>query len=145
MGFFSRTKKIVKPLVDVPTWISYRQMADTSKGMFTFVKNLLVPNPKPATEETFEQAIQRLNLTEADLAARAKRFKQLTIFWIVIFFTIFFYSIYLAWQGSLPGFIASIGLSVFTLVQCFRNHFWLFQIKQRKLGCSLSEWFNGSF
>jgi len=35
-----------------------------------------------------------------------------------------------------------VALTLYVLTQAFRYHFWLFQLRNRKLGCTLSEWWN---
>jgi len=82
-----------------------------------------------------------MNLNEQDLSKRAKEFKTLVI--VFGLFTIFLlvYTGHLFFNGHYQGAIVSIGVTFISLAQLFRNHFWLYQLKQRRLGCSVSEWF----
>jgi len=144
MGFWNRTKKVVKPLVNVPAWVGYDRLASSTRSIWDVIKGLFFP-AKAEREETFEQAMERLNLTEEVLKQRVKEFHNLIFMWAVIFCGVVGYAIYLAWQGSWIGFIPAIAISLIPIAQMFRYHFWVFQIKQRKLGCTFKEWLNSSF
>ena len=73
MGFFAGVKKVVKPFVDVRTWSDTDQNVERGKTILETVKGLVTPR-KAQYQETFEQAVARMNLTEADLVRRAKEF-----------------------------------------------------------------------
>lgn len=136
--------KVVKPFVDVPTWVGYKQLAETSKSIGSILKTLFVP-AKAERQETFEEALVRLNLTEQDIAQRKKEFTRLLFFYTGLAIVIFLYAIYLAFAHSIHGSIAAFAVTLIALAMVFRYHFWLFQIKQRRLGCSFKEWLNSGF
>lgn len=141
MGFFGGIKKVVKPFVDVPKWVGYEQL----KGVTGWVKGLFKRTfviRKQNYNETFEQAMVRLKLTEQDLAKRTHEFTWLVRFWLALFFLVILYAAYMAGIASWAGLIISISVSLLTLSQAFRYHFWLFQIRHRKLGCTLREWWH---
>lgn len=139
MPFFQRVKKTVKPFVDVPRWIDFATLKDFGKNVIGATKKLLVPS-QPTYTESFEQAMVRLNLTEEDVAQRIKQFR----LYVMIFFGgaigLLIYDIYLLWQGTYMAFFAVLGLMLLMLGQAFRYDFWLYQMRQRKLGCSFGEW-----
>lgn len=144
MSFFGGIKKIIKPLVDVPKWIGYRQLAKTNREFFSFAKKFFVPE-QATTEESFEAALLRLKVTEADLVQRLKEFRRLMWIWITLLLICVAYSIHLLSEHALRGFFPCIGLSLVILTQVFRYHFWVFQIKHRRLGCTFRDWFNAYF
>ncbi len=139
MRFFSRIKKIIKPLVDVPKWVGYRQLVKTHRSLFSFVKKFFIPEQASA-QESFQAALDRLKLTEVDLAQRMKEFTRLMWIWISLFLISVAYSIHLLLENSLRGFFPCLGVSIIILTQMFRYHFWIFQIKQRRLGCGFRDW-----
>lgn len=141
MGFFSGAKKVVKPLVNVPQWLGYDVLKNMTKWVGGLFKQFFIPQHAEVTE-TFEQAMARLNLTEADIKERIQQFKFLMILWVIVFVGVFGYSVYLAWIGSMRGFIVGLSVGFLALSQVFRNHFWIFQLRHRKLGCSLREWWD---
>jgi len=134
----------VKPLVNVPAWIGYRQLANNAKSIKDLFISLFVP-VKPASSESFEEALKRLNLTETTLNVRAKEFKRLFIIFVLGGLLLVGYSIYLLWAHALHASFACLGLAFILFVYSFRYHFWLFQIRQRKLGCTFREWLDSGF
>lgn len=144
MRFFSGIKKIIKPLVDVPKWVGYRQLVKTHRSLFSFAKKFFIPE-QASTQESFQAALDRLKLNEADLTQRMKEFTRLMWIWISLFLISIAYSIHLLLENSLRGFFPCLGVSVIILTQIFRYHFWIFQIKQRRLGCGFRDWLTAQF
>jgi intracellular multiplication protein IcmV len=60
---------------------------------------------------------------------------------LLIAFLIFFYDMYLFIVGGYLGGLLGLVLMLIALTLAFRYHFWYFQIKHRKLNCSLKEWY----
>jgi intracellular multiplication protein IcmV len=50
---------------------------------------------------------------------------------------------YQLFYGSYQAAIVSFIILWIALVLAFRYHFWYFQIKNRKLGCTVYEWYRG--
>jgi intracellular multiplication protein IcmV len=61
---------------------------------------------------------------------------------IVAALLLFAYMTYEIYFGYFLGALLSLVVAFLALALAFRYHFWFFQIKQRRLGCSVSEWFN---
>jgi len=148
MGVFRKvgraTKWVAKPMVDVPSWVGFKQIKVLTLGVVEQLNWLFHPKPKEdeTPTETFEEAVAHQNLTPELLEQRRKNFLQLAVFFFFIGIGILFYGIYLFWQGGLmSGFLAVI-LSSVSFASGIRYHFWAFQIKHRKLGCTLKEWWN---
>jgi intracellular multiplication protein IcmV len=144
VSFFGGIKKIVKPLLDIPRWIDYAYLIKTQRSFFSFAKTFFTPT-KVEAEETFDAALLRLGLTAEDLQQRLKVLRRLLGLWIVLLCLSVLYSIYLFTEHALRGFFPCLGLNLIILTQVFRYHFWIFQIKQRRLGCSFRDWFNALF
>ena len=145
MSFFGGVKKIIKPLVDVPKWIGYRQLVTTQRVIFGYLKRLYTPE-QAELSESFEAALLRLNLTEADLAKRLQEFTRLQRIWVALLLLVAGYALYNLWfQQAWRAFLPCVGFSLVILTQIFRYHFWLFQIRQRRLGCSFRDWFYANF
>ncbi len=133
----------VKRMIDVPTWIGYKEIVETTKSIGQLIKDTFTPQKSERTE-TFEEALKRLNLTEKDVKQRIKTFTFLSIFWLLIAIFVLGYGVYMADIGSWLSFIASFSISLVCLTQAFRFHFWLYQMKQRRLGCTFREWLNAN-
>lgn len=134
---------LTKRMFDVPTWIGYKQIVETTKEFGQLITNTFTPK-KAEKVETFEEALKRLKLTEKDVRDRIKSFTFLCIFWAVLSVAVLAYGIYMADVGSWLSFLACLSITLVCLTQAFRFHFWLFQIKQRRLGCTFREWLNGN-
>lgn len=95
-------------------------------------------------DETFAQAMKRLGLTEEQLQKRRKIFQiQLGIYSLgAIAVTI--YMAFLLSAGHWISVWSCAVIIIFLAVNALKCHFWLFQIKQRKLGCTIKEWLNSS-
>ena len=138
------TKKVAGHIINIRAdkWIGVDYLTSITKDNLAWAKVIFTPK-KTEREETFEQALARLNLTEADIIDRKHEFTRLFNLFATLSLILLTYGIYLAFQGNYMGFAMCFGLTIFSIGQSFRYHFWLFQIKQRKLGCTFQEWFNG--
>ena len=136
-------KGTLKSFVDIPSWLGWRQL----KGNTSSLWNSIVPIfkiQKATRKETFEQAMARFNIGENDLKRRVQSCVQQMIFYFFIAFLGILYMLYLFiklhfFAGFLMFFVA--GLIVVKGLEC---HFWYFQIKRRKLGCTIKEWLSGN-
>ncbi|HBI22042.1 MAG TPA: type IV secretion protein IcmV [Legionella sp.] len=94
-----------------------------------------------APAETFAEAQERLQLTADDLLNRKKALFRSSLLMIFIAGLILIYILYNLFHAHfLAAGMSLIALSI-ALVLAFRYHFWYFQIKKQKLGCTLREWF----
>lgn len=93
-------------------------------------------------KETFEQAMSRMKLTENDLIKQTKRYWQQFWTFVLIACATFFYSMYLIFNNAFASGLVALLASILLVVYALRAHFWIFQIKNRKLGCTLQEWWS---
>jgi len=146
MGVFRKVGRgigwAVKPMFNFKSWLAF----DTVKGGFKAVVSAgkkLVRYETAKHHETFAQAAERLQLSESDLQGRAQEFLKLTLIYLAIAVVILLYALYLFFWGESPaGGMLAVGVSALAFFYAFRYHFWLFQVKNRKLGCTFKEWFN---
>lgn len=122
--------------------------AERTKSFYEYVREmfnrLFVLSPKPVSE-SFDQAVKRLNLSDEALLKKQQALFRLSILMGCLGVGMFYYSIYQWFYGTLQGVLLSLMVSSLAWVFAFRYHFWYFQIKQRKLGCSLYTWFTEGF
>jgi len=136
----ARTKRVFNRIFNVRTWADWDRMKSFTLYLTRGVKNLFVPQDKEV-QESFEAAQARLNLSDADMLVRQKSLYRLSLLMAVMALLLFAYAIYHLVLANFLAFILSLVVMMIALVLAFRYHFWYFQIKQRKLGCSLHEWF----
>ncbi len=143
MGFFSRAKDVGGVIFNfrVTKWMGLDQIKRNTTGVYRIGHAVVTPE-QADYDETFEQAMQRLGLTEEILQQRRKEFTTLLFIYILAAIAIFAYSLYIVINyKNFMGFIMGLAVTVFALVHAFRYHFWLYQIKHRKLGSSIKDWF----
>ncbi len=142
-GVGREIKKTFKSFVDVPSWLGYRSIKHYFKGIKSTGKDYFTPKQSDVTEE-FAEAAQRFNLSEEEIQKRQSALLRLSLFYFGLFVVILGYAVFLAFDGVLRGFIIAVVVSLLALANAFRHHFWYFQIKQRKLGCTVKEWYNSA-
>ena len=102
--------------------------------------DLLVPQQKKITE-SFTDALVRLGLKEEDLLIQQRALFRLSVLMCSIAFVFYIYFIYQLMYGSFVGSFLTCSVMLLAVAFAFRYHFWYFQIRQRKLGCTLRMWF----
>lgn len=119
-------------------------------GVFLMVKDIFVTvflpwkREKPGPAESFAEAAKRLKLTSEDIAKRQRMFMQQTIIYFILGLAIIGYGVMLAFDRAITGMLMAFLVSFVAFANAFRAHFWYFQTKQRKLGCTFQEWLNSS-
>jgi hypothetical protein len=141
MKIIQGTKRILKPLVDFPTWMGYRTLVDSGKVVLKTTKRIFTPATAQRTE-TFEQAMSRLNLSQKDIQLRQKLFFWLTLLWLIIAIASLTHAISLCLKGGFSGGILALALASLAATLAFRQHFWYLQAKHQVLGMDFTQWLN---
>jgi intracellular multiplication protein IcmV len=136
----SRTGSLIKKIFNIRWWIDYDRLHGFAAYISETAKKYLVPKSK-SEGESFNTAIKRLHLTENDLLKKQKALWRLSLLMLIIAFFLFTYVGYLLFYGTIKALIVSFVVMCMALILAFRYHFWYFQIKERKLGCTLKEWY----
>lgn len=136
--------KVIKPLVNFPAWMGWNQIKVSGNTIKEAAK-LLADQPKSHRQENFQQAIARLRLSEADLAQRMTFFKRMAFFYLLVAIGLFGYAVYMVIGEYWAAALLSTVLTVLAAVLALRQHFWYYQMKKRKLGCTLKEWWQDTF
>ncbi len=125
-------------------WLNYNEIKSYTKIIWANLRGISTV-PEAERTETFNQAMQRFGATDADIKQLSETYLLYTIF-LVIFAALAFAGafVFLIAYGKLAAFILALVCSGILLCYAFRFHFWHFQIKHRKLGCTLAEWWRGS-
>lgn len=142
MGFFRFTGGLFKSMINVKGWVGYNDLKNHSTAIGRMVKTGFKPQ-QAAYQETFEEAMNRLNLSEADIQRMYSRYQ--LQFYLFIGGAILgaLYTLHLFWNGHLfAGLLALILVCLMVFVGC-AGSFYAFQIKQKKLGCTIQEWMDG--
>ena len=125
-------------------WFNYDVLKDQTQTVWGISKGVLNPIPaQPALTETFEEAMKRFNVSEEDLGDISLTYLLFAGLFLVCGLGLLGFGIYLLLSSFYAGAILSIAFTAFLLSQAFRYHFWHFQVKYRKLGCTFEEWRRG--
>ena len=133
-----------KPFVNVTGWLGYSSVKDGYSNVKNTANDLFA-SIEAEHDESFEEAVERLGLDQTALNQQYKNFRSMFILCICIASLLLLLSLYWIFSGGFfGGFIAFI-LMLIGLTNAFRYNFWMFQIKQKKLGCTINEWFQLTF
>lgn len=136
----SRTQKIVTKLFDFRAWSDWERTKLGGEFISESVSHVVEPKKTKLTE-SFDEAQKRMKLTDEALVSRGRALLRLSILMTAIGVFLFCYAIYHFIYGTVHAGIFALALTSLSLVYALRYHFWYFQIKTRRLGCTLKEWF----
>lgn len=134
----------------IGTAVSHGLALDVFTSMLYFMRdifyNVFMPWKlgAPGTPETFEQAIKRLGITEQGIEERKKMYAIQVLIYLLTGIAAFIYAVFLVRAGEFMGMLMAFLAGGLGFAYAFRSHFWLFQLKQRRLGCTFKEWLSSS-
>lgn len=136
----SRIASLLKRIFKIGYWSD----AERVKSFFQYIQALfqrLFVIESTATQESFEAVQAHLKLTDEALFIKQQALFRLSLLMFVFALFMFGYTVYQCFHGYFFAIVLSFIVSLLALAFAFRYHFWYFQIKQKKLGCSLHVWF----
>lgn len=136
----SRTVLVLKRLFNLRAWADWDRMRSMTLYLISFLKKLFIPADNEVNE-SFATAQARLNLSNADLIIKQKSLLRLSFIMLGAAILLFIYAIYHLLLANFLAFGLSLVVMLVALTLAFRYHFWSYQIKIRKLGCTIHEWF----
>ncbi|OGT45791.1 MAG: hypothetical protein A3E82_07130 [Gammaproteobacteria bacterium RIFCSPHIGHO2_12_FULL_38_11] len=145
MGIGSYLKNTVKDNANVKGWSSWGAVKDNAKTIGGILKDVKTEAEKPIVKTTFAEAIKKYGLSESDLNARMKSYFRVAVFCAVLGLVAFCWTLFLLFKLMFLSSLMALGLSTLMLAYAFREHFYYFQIKQKKLDCTVHEWVSSFF
>lgn len=138
-----------KPFFNFSTFLGLKELKGSYENVASLTKETFArKKPEDYVQETFEEAMKRLNLKEEDIALKQKGFLTMSICYLSIATLLMVYMVYLFFTGVLLGTFISFILIVVALSFCYREHFWYTQMHHRRLGLTFQDWkaytFSGS-
>ncbi|MDR3492920.1 MAG: type IVB secretion system protein IcmV [Gammaproteobacteria bacterium] len=125
-------------------WFGADNLGIIFKGGWEITQRLFVPAKDPVRKETFEEAVKRFNLTEEDIIQKQENYLLFAYILGICGIFSFGFSFYLLFfHSTFAGFLLGLATAAIFFSQAFRFHFWFFETKHRKLGCTLDEWWQG--
>lgn len=128
------------PFVNVFGWLGLSSLTRGARDIKDMGTEFLSVQ-KETHKETFEQAVERLGISETKLLQEERIFIKLSIIFLCLGLMILLYSVYLAWAGWFISFVIAVIVSGIAFAYAFRFHFWWFQVRHHKLGCTFKEWY----
>jgi intracellular multiplication protein IcmV len=145
MGLLTTIQKRLHARFNVLQWMNYSQWRQFNHALIDSFKRTFAEQSSVENTASFEEMVRHFKLTEHDIIEKQQRFLRLTKWCLGVWGMVMLYFAYLilskAWWAILPALV----LAMIILCQAFRYHFWYFQIKQRRLGCRLEDWFQATF
>ncbi len=132
--------RVLTSIINVRSWIDYDRTRDSLKYLRDGFKKLFVPQIH-APEKDFEDVVKEKKLTEEDLQKQQKALKLNSLLMLLFAGAVFVYFLYNLIHLYIMASLLSLVVTGLGLVLAFRYHFWAFQIQQRKLGCTIGEWY----
>lgn len=145
MGFKKVVKKGLTGGISPKRWLGYDSIKTETKLLSKIFGGVFKRSKKAEKKETFEEAVKRFNLTEGDIQKRIKSSKELAMIFFGMGGLLFVYAIYQWSMGRLLSGIICLTLMLLISAYGFREHFNMFQMRERRLGCTYLEWFNSTF
>ena len=136
----SRFGMFLRKVFNSRLWSDWSRMKTFTTYIVNGVKQFFVLQKAKKTE-SFENAKKRLNLTDKDLLARQNGLLRVSLVMVAFAILMLIYSLYLLFALHVMSSLLSLVVMSLALILAFRYHFWYFQIKSRKLGCSIHEWY----
>lgn len=135
-GFFAR-------LFDWRHFIGYNQFkmgADYLKSVGAGI----LKTPDKNLKETFEESVVRQDLSDEHLDEMQKIYFRNAIYYFFLGLVFAAHSLYRFYMLHLAAGFVSLLLAILIFASCVTSHFWYYQIKNRKLGCTFKEWYNNT-
>lgn len=135
-----------KTFFDPRAWLGYDSVKEETQSVWSIFKTIFRAKPISAEhEESFEEAMKRLSLNEEDIHRIGQSYLSYALSFLVLGIAVGGFSIFLLLSGHFLDFFLGSAVTALLIANAFKNHFYYFQIKHRKLGCTFEEWRNGAF
>lgn len=142
-----RIIKIIQSVFKIRQWFDWDRTKsfllfgqNAAKDVFS-VKNAKKKERDKLLVESFESARTKLNLSHAELLKQQRALLCWSLLMCAVTLAVFLYSIYHFYLGNIRAGFCSFIIMLLSAVLAFRYHFWYYQIKNHKLGCTVQEWF----
>lgn len=138
----SRFIKLIARIINIRNWFDWDRVKSCTLYLANGFSRLFVPQKVQNTKtESFTQVVKELHLNDDALSEKQKSLLRLSILMVICAVLLLSYAGYQFFFGSIKAFIVSLVVTLIALVLAFRYHFWYFQIKHHKLGCTFNEWY----
>lgn len=121
-------------------WSSYDYYKHKTVQIIELAKPFFVFKKPPILKETYQESVQRQNLTQEHLRTRKIQFLVMAYLFFVAFLGLSFYAVIRLYLGHFFAAFFSTIVALIALVEAYRNHLWYTQMKHEILGLNFSKW-----
>lgn len=143
MGSKYGVKSFLKSFVNFPAWMGASTLRRNAKDIVAMSRELfsLKNRGSQGPTETFHEAAARFNLSEADLIQRQRAFGRLAAVYLFLVLCLGVYAGYLLYRHAYLSVIMTFVLMLVAASFAFKEHFWYVQMRHRRLGLTVKDWF----
>lgn len=143
MGIRSVVKKGVKNNTNFKRWAAWDTIKGNGKIIGNFISDLRAPHTKDVpVKETFEEAVARYQLSETDIRKRMRSHFRVALFCVLLGLVALGWTVYWLMQWMFLSGLVALALAMLMFAYAFREHFYYFKMKKRRLDCTVHEWFS---
>lgn len=137
----SRFKQVLVSMFNVRQWLDFDRIKAFSLYLWQGFTKMVIPQKPSTQDERFDEVVQEKHLSSGDLMRQKQALLRISYLMLALSVAIFCYSIYLLVGGyfkaaGLSSVVMGVALSLF-----FRYNYWAYLIQERRLHCSIREWF----
>ncbi len=125
---------------NVSAWMGLDSLRASARSIGRMTKQLF-QYEKSIRKESYQQAIARLGLSVEQQHHRKQSFLRMALIYFAMAFAMLIYALFLTFSHAWLAALMSYVLTFLLLSFAFREHFWYIQMREKKLGISLKEWF----
>lgn len=143
MGFRSYVKRTVKTSTNIKEWSGWglvKGNAHAIKSIAEDLKSTASGDSDKVAPDSFESAMKLYGWSEADVARRMTVSLWTAGLCTILFLVALGWAFHLFFMGLYMSSLGAFGLSFLMFAYGFREHFFYFQLKQRRLNCTFSDW-----
>lgn len=141
MGIKSTITKSLGAAFNVKRWVGFDKLREDGEWVSGVIKNRLASLKSPANQSTsFAECIKRYRLTDEQINHKKIMAKRAAMVCAALGGVTFFYALYLMFTHKYMGGFVACMLMLLALAHAFREHFNYFQLSQRRLGCTVRDW-----
>lgn len=138
---YEHTRRLFGRVFKVREWMDMDRMGTSLSYFFTRSRRLFTVPQAEQKEHSFEAAKKKFKLSDEQLDKQQHALHLWGLILFVCALLVLGVAIYFLIQGAWKAGLLSLVVTGIAGALAYRYHFLAFEIKQRKLGCSVSEWF----
>ena len=131
-----------KSLFNVKSWVGWDSLSQNGNWIRGMVRSLMRTPAKSPVSETFEEACEKYGYTPEFLKEQAEKFRLASKVYLAFLSAGVGYLVWLWHKKHWAAMIVMFPLNFMLFALFFRESFWLMQIRQKRLGMSMRDWFN---